>query len=261
MAAAVNLGQQLVTASKEGAIEQVGALLDQGVDVDSRVGTTGWTGLLWASRHGHRAVVVLLLDRGADVNARSDTGYSGVFGASLGGHLGIVEVLQARGANIHYVTADGRSALHRAAFYDHLPVCEFLLSKGVDLMAETSLPLGHTALGQYGQWLDPPFSPETKTLRVAALEAAWAAGPHPSQVQRRRDECWARRGPLIMVLAEHGYRPLQLRTLATALAAASLDPTSPIQPVALTTSLQRHTYLLGLVFSNEGIVRLLVMLL
>ena len=40
-AAVVNLGQQLAMASKEGTIEQVGGLLDQGVAVDSRVGTTG----------------------------------------------------------------------------------------------------------------------------------------------------------------------------------------------------------------------------
>jgi len=118
-----------------------------------------------------------------------------------------------------------------------------------------------TALAHYGVCADPRLSPETKALRVAALEAWWAAGPHPSQVQRRRDERWARRGPLMTVLAEHAYRPLQLRALAIALAAAELDPAAPIQPVALATSQQRHAYLLGRVFSCEGIVRILAALL
>ena len=80
-------------------------------------------------------------------------------------------------------------------------------------------------------------------------------------MQRRRDERWARRGPLMTVLAEHAYRPLQLRALALALAAAELDPAAPIEPVALATSQQRHAYLLGRVLSCEGIVRLLVALL
>ena len=43
-------------------------------------------------------------------------------------------------------------------------------------------------------------------------------------MQRRRDERWARRGPLMTVLAEHVYRPLQLRAMALALAAADLGP-------------------------------------
>jgi hypothetical protein len=76
-----------------------------------------------------------------------------------------------------------------------------------------------TALTHYGAYAHPPITPETKALRVATLEAWWAAGPHPSQVQRRRDERWARRGPLITVLAEHAYRPLQLRAQAIAAAA------------------------------------------
>ena len=61
------LGQQLIDAAEHGTIEGVGALLDQGVAVDSRDGGQ-YTPLIWACYRGHRAVVTLLLDRGANVN-------------------------------------------------------------------------------------------------------------------------------------------------------------------------------------------------
>ena len=57
------LGRQLIDAAMRGTIEHVGALLDQGVLVDSRDGRQN-TPLIWASRQGYRAVASLLCDRG-----------------------------------------------------------------------------------------------------------------------------------------------------------------------------------------------------
>ena len=205
------LGRQLINAAKQGTIERVGALLDQGVLVDSRDGHLN-TPLMWTSIQGHRAVAYLLLDREADVNAESNNGETSAILASIGGHLDILQLLVSRGADIHHKSNNGASCLLLAALWDRLPVCEYLLSLGADLMAASNH--NKTVLSQYGYRARPPLSPETKALRVAALEAWWAAGPHPSQVQRRRDERWARRGPLITVLAEHAYRPLQLRAFA-----------------------------------------------
>ena len=259
------LGQQLIAAVKQGNIERVGALLDQGVAVDSRDGGQ-YTPLMEASLRGHRAVAALLLDAGANVDVENANGGTPAILASLAGHLDILQLLHSRGADIHHRNQGGSSSLLYAAQFDSLPVYEYLLSLGADLMAANND--NKTALSHYGDYATdygrkayPCLSPETKALRVAALEAWWAAGPHPSQVQRRRDERWARRSPLMTVLAEHAYRPLQLCALALALAAAELDPAAPIEPVALATSQQRHTYLLGRVLSCEGIVRLLVALL
>ena len=128
---------------------------------------------------------------------------------------------------------------------DHLPVCEYLLSLGADLMAASDDNL--TALADYGRYANTRLSPEIKALRCAALEAWWAAGPHPSQVQRRRDERWARRGPLITVLAEHAYRPLQLR--AQAIAAAAVG--APLPVIAHSAK--------EVVFRHEGLARYVIL--
>ena len=241
----VPLGLQLCVAAEQGTIERVGALLDQGGAVDSR-GAFQRTPLILASHHGHRAVAALLLDRGANANAedRAGGGHTSAIYASQNGHLDVLQLLVSRGADIHHRNQYGWSSLLLAALFDRLHVCEYLLSLGADLMATSNS--NRTALAEYGDWVHPRLSREITALRCAALEAWRAAGPHPSQVQRRRDERWARRGPLITVLAEHAYRPLQLRALAIALAAAELDPA---EAVVLQTSRMQD------VLRDEGLVR------
>ena len=258
-----SLPQQLNDAAEQGNIERVRALLDQGVAVDSRSAFQN-TPLLLASHRGHTAVAALLLDAGANINAMNGIAMTPVKHASSEGHLDTLRLLVSKGADIHRKTQNG-APLILAAQRDQLPVCEYLLSLGADLMEADAFR--RTALTAYGSFMYRPSS-ETKALRCAALEAAWAAGPHPSQVQRRRDECWARRGPLITVLAEHAYRPLQLRAwtmhvrlveeenfmlrrhiavLTVALSAGSALPPLPV--VVVQTSRVQD------VFRNEGLVR------
>ena len=211
------LEEELVHATWREKLAEVDGLIGRGAPVDSR-DRHRFTCLMLASKRGFRPIVALLLQRGAAVNAVSSNLTTALLAASAEGHLSIVLDLHDRGADIHHVGPAGRIALHEAAFNDHLPVCEFLLSQGADLTAKEKE--GQCALSHYGSWASRLITPETKALRCAALEAAWAAGPHPSQVQRRRDERWFRRGPILWVLAEHGFRPLQHRALAIFLAAA-----------------------------------------
>jgi hypothetical protein len=159
----------------------------------------------------------------------------------------------APGVRADVITALG--ALMAAALFDRLPVCLFLLSKGADLMAATNI--NWTALTHYGQYAQPPVSPATLAERRTALEEAWRAGPHPSQVQRRRDEAWDRRKSLMQVSSENGYRPLAHRVAAM----PAVDPAAAIPAIPLDNAEQRHAHLLGQVLSNEGIHRNIVSML
>ena len=49
------------------------------------------------------------------------------------------------------------------------------------------------------------------------MRAAWETGPHPSQVQRRRDESWARRWPFVRVLVCSDFQPTAARKAVLAL--------------------------------------------
>ena len=95
------LGEQLIAAANQGTIERVGALLDQGVAVDSRDGGQ-MTPLMWASLRGHSAVASLLIDRGANFNAEGEDGSTPATWASYGGRLDILQLLVSRGADVHH---------------------------------------------------------------------------------------------------------------------------------------------------------------
>ena len=203
-----------------GHLELARGLLDLGAVVDAR-NNYGWDALMYASRNGYPAVVTLLLDRGADPCSRNDD----------------------------------YTALYLAAMYDHLQVCLILLNRGADLMA-----VGHdgrTALTHYGFYANPRLSNEIKEQRREQLRVAWAAGLHPSQVQRRRDERWARRYPLMNVLTGNGFRPLAARRLQLEMERLALGSEMP-PPEPLDTPQKLHAHLLGQVLSNAGLVRSIV---
>jgi uncharacterized protein len=73
----------LMDASFNGHKDVVKMLLDRGADIHVRC-KLGYTALIWAAQRGFQEIVVLFLDRGADVNAQNQHGLvSGT--CSLGG--------------------------------------------------------------------------------------------------------------------------------------------------------------------------------
>ena len=162
-----------------------------------------------------------------------------------------------RGADPNTST-DHWTALGIAARTDDHDVCLLLLSRSADLMAPMPGD-GRTALEMYGEYKQPPkLSPAELAARRAALVAAWEEGPHPSQVQRRKDVRFARRAALMAVVVGCGFLPLEARRLAQSLARASLGPAAAAAdflPVALDTAEKRRAYRLREILSNVDLVR------
>ena len=71
----------------------------------------GWTPLIYAATGGHDAVVIYLLDQGANVNAVSANGTTALMMAVREGHASTFDVLLRRGADIHHRNENGVSAL------------------------------------------------------------------------------------------------------------------------------------------------------
>ena len=67
------------------------------VDLQNRY---GWTALMQASCYGHSGVVVLLLQRVADVQLCNNWKASSLVLASQGGHFGVVHTLLNHGAKV-----------------------------------------------------------------------------------------------------------------------------------------------------------------
>jgi ankyrin repeat protein len=67
-------------------------LLNKGADVEAK-DKDGWTALIWAAQGGYEAMVRLLLDKRADVEAKDQYGWTALLWAAQEGHEAVVRLL------------------------------------------------------------------------------------------------------------------------------------------------------------------------
>jgi ankyrin repeat protein len=101
--------EALHEAAVDGKTQIVKLLLDHGADVNARGGPYG-SALHAASSKGHEQIVKLLLDKGANINARDGHYGSALQGASFEGHEQLVKLLLDKGTNINAQGGDYGSA-------------------------------------------------------------------------------------------------------------------------------------------------------
>ncbi|XP_068733040.1 ankyrin repeat domain-containing protein 39-like isoform X2 [Montipora capricornis] len=102
-------------AALDGNMKRVRSLLDKGGDPDARDGS-GYTALHYASRSGHADICLLLLERGANVNAQTRSGKAtSLHRAAYSGHSEVMKILIKHGADARICDSDGQTALHKAA--------------------------------------------------------------------------------------------------------------------------------------------------
>ncbi len=134
----------LVDAVRSGDIAAVRALLDQGTDVDARLGDDS-TALQWAVHERRPAMVDLLLEAGADVGLANRHGVSAVWLAAENGDAGILERLLEAGADANRTMSGGETVLMTAARTGDQETVRLLLERGADPNAREALR-GQTAL-------------------------------------------------------------------------------------------------------------------
>ena len=86
--------------------------------------------LILAARKGHKDVVKLLLDRGAEPNMADQYGGTPLHFAALEGHKDVVQLLLDGGAEPNMADEHEFTPLHLAAFKGHKDVVQLLLDKG-----------------------------------------------------------------------------------------------------------------------------------
>jgi hypothetical protein len=115
-----------------GDASKVQALLDAGAHANIK-NLTGAPVLMFAD---NVEVARILLDRGAEVNARTPEGESILYQNTFWGRREIVELLLARGANVNAKNSDGETPLFIAAYKGWKEIVELLLVKGADVNAK-----------------------------------------------------------------------------------------------------------------------------
>ena len=92
----------------------------------------GMTLLHWASRANSLECVKLLLDRGADTDARNSAHRTPLQLAAEHGKAGAIRLLARAGADLDTQDRKGRTPLHRATYEGHAEAAEALLAAGAD---------------------------------------------------------------------------------------------------------------------------------
>jgi len=148
----------LMTCSRTGSAQAVRALLARGADPNASEARGGQTALMWALAGKHTAVAGLLIERGANVNARSKTrsgleiavrygtggvadqlpfreprgGFTPLLFAAQQGDMESVRMLLAAGANINDASPEDGTALSVASASGHEQLAIYLLERGSD---------------------------------------------------------------------------------------------------------------------------------
>ena len=122
-------------ASWHGHFEVAKLLLANGANINARTKLWNWAPLHYASDKGHLEMVKFFLENGANPNASSYGADTSLHLASLEGHFEIAKLLVKYGADVNVKTKRGRTPLHHAVFSERINIVELLLVKGADVNA------------------------------------------------------------------------------------------------------------------------------
>ena len=110
------LNRDLLLAARDGHFDGVLIALEDGANVQAKFGDQELSALHLAALKGDVKLASYLLNRGADIEARSIEGDRALHLAALANHPRMVEFLLANGADVNVQNVDGISPLHCARF-------------------------------------------------------------------------------------------------------------------------------------------------
>jgi ankyrin repeat protein len=109
-------------------------LIERGADIEAR-NANARTVLHTAIRKYNRGIAALLLAHGADVNALDGYGYTPLHDAVANCDYDLVRLLLAHGADINALSTSGQRPLHRVSRWPDYKTAKLLLEHGADVNA------------------------------------------------------------------------------------------------------------------------------
>jgi ankyrin repeat protein len=130
--AAPDARQALFQAIAEGRFDDVGKAVKAEPKLVDAEYKHGGTPLYWAAFHGHEKIAALLLDQGAQVNARGIESATPLYEAAYRGHAGTVKLLLKHLADVEAQNKSGHTPLYAAVSRCHEDVVRILLEAGAN---------------------------------------------------------------------------------------------------------------------------------
>ena len=147
---------------------------------------------MWAIAAPHPAIVHVLLETGADVEASSAKGFTPLLFAVLNGDVELAQALLAAGADVNGAGSDDTHPLPLAIVSRHADMAYFLLEQGADPNGRIhGVSALHAAAGRVGTWLADWY--RERGMRAGSVSGGGRQGLSP-----------AARAPLVRELLARG---------------------------------------------------------
>ena len=149
----------MIAARHEGAVAIVGLLIEKGADVNAK-DNQGTNALMQAATAADVETLKLLLTKEADINAKATSGSTALMAAARFRCLSCVEVLIAHGAEVNVATKRGVTALATVAPFGETEILMRLLEKGADINTRDDKGYSPLMLAAHSDFLN------TETVRI-----------------------------------------------------------------------------------------------
>jgi len=138
----------LFAAIEKNDIQKVRYLIPIGADVNAKDPYASMTPLMMAAYNGYTEIAKLLIEKGAEVNAKGgvDMDMTPLVYAASQDRLDMVKLLIEKGANVNVKTHYGWTPLFFAISKGSTEIAKLLIDKGADV--NVKLPTGETALSE-----------------------------------------------------------------------------------------------------------------
>lgn len=126
-----------------GDLEMVKLLVQKGADINHKT-DQGISTLSISVQQGHLEVIRYLIEQGADIHAKNEDGYTAFHWSVEGGHIDVVKYFVEQGTDIGLQGINGNTPLHFSAEKGYLDCLKYLCEQGADIHAKNKW--GYTAL-------------------------------------------------------------------------------------------------------------------